>query len=263
MHAVVVDHLPGDAMASARALAAVLGKTVYDCRPIAQAPGGGPAVVSCHAEPQAAQAVADSVRAAGFDASVVPGATAHGVRALAVRNFSMGPAAMTVEPRQGESIELRYDDVDVLVRGSELTRDTQTQTKTTRKLDVGRAVLTGGLMMTRKHKAKRTTSTTDSEGFLIAYSRSVAPVALLEKSMLYQSLGSAMQPSRMANFSMVVRELRQRSAGATWDERLLRRTAQQQMLGPTLNADDHLDLAIALIAASIRGGRARPVPSGA
>lgn len=47
-------------------------------------------------------------------------------------------------------------------------------------------------------------------------------------------------------------ELRQRCPQAAWDERLMRRAAQQQLLGPTLGADEHLDLAIALVAASAR-----------
>nr|MCH9681452.1 hypothetical protein [Deltaproteobacteria bacterium] len=178
MHAVVVDQLPSDPAAAARALAEALGRTAYECRPIANAPQGGPVVVGCHAEPANAEAMAARVRTAGFETTVVPSTIAAPVRGFVVRSFTIGDAALAVHSTEGHDLALRYEDIEGLVRGSEVTRDSQTQTTSTRKLAVGRAVLTGGLMMTRKQKSKQTTTTTDSQGLLVVYSTSASPVAL-------------------------------------------------------------------------------------
>jgi len=252
MHVVVIDRLGGDAAAKLPALAHALGKTAYECRPIVNVPEGGPVVVACHARVPEAEAMAARLRAADFHAQVLPDTIASPIRAFAARTFALGKAALHVEARDGRSLEIRYDEIEVLVRGSELTRESHTETTTKKKLAVGRAVLSGGLMLTRKEKTKRTTTTTDSQGLIVMFSRSAPPVVLGEKSLLYQSLGPAMQPSRTANFMIVVGELRRRCVHATWDERLMRRAIQQQVLGPTLSADEYFDLAIALVAASVR-----------
>ena len=258
MFAVVVDQLPGDVAKAAQGLATALGKTAYECRPIANAPGGGPVVVSCHALAPDAEVSASRLRAAGFETTVVPDTIAQPVRSFAARSFELRQEALAVQSLEGSHVVIPYAQVEVLVRGSELTQETQTSTSTTRKLDVGRAVLSGGLMMTRKQKTTRTTTSTDSQGFVIVYHALGPPVALLEKALLYQSLGPQMQPSRMANFVYLANRLRQRCERAVWDERLLRRAAQQQLLGATLAADDYLDLAIALVADSTQRRRQQP-----
>ncbi|MEX1365821.1 MAG: hypothetical protein AB1Z98_22020 [Nannocystaceae bacterium] len=261
MHVVVLDRLADAPATLARTLAEILGKTAYECRPLVSAPGGGPVIAACHAHEAEALAVAQQLRAAGLDATVVADSLAASVRKLIGRSFELGDTAIRIQSRDGQQVVLPFGEIEVVVRGSVTTRSSQTETTTTRKLDVGRAVLTGGLMMTRKHKTSHTTTTTDSHGFMIVFSRGAAPpvvppVVLDEQELQYQSLGADMQPSRMANFLHLAGQLRKRSPGATWDERLLRRVAQQQMLGTTLSADEHLDLAIALIAASARRQRA-------
>lgn len=253
MHVVVLDRLADAPATLAQTLAEILGKTAYECRPLVSAPGGGPVIAACHAHEAEALAVAQQARAAGIDATVVADSLAAAVRTFIGRSFELGDTAIRIQSRDGQQVVLPFGEIEVVVRGSVTTRSSQTETTTTRKLDVGRAVLTGGLMMTRKHKTSHTTTTTDSHGFMIVFSRGATPpVVLDEQELQYQSLGADMQPSRMANFLHLAGQVRKRSPGATWDERLLRRVTQQQMLGTTLSADEHLDLAIALIAASAR-----------
>jgi hypothetical protein len=252
VHAIVVDHLAGDPAVNARTLAQVLGNTIYECRVFANAPHGGPVVVECHARSSDAEAVSARLRAAGLVARAVDVATETEVLRFVARTFELGTSALSVHARDGRSLELPYQDIDVLVRGSRMEHEVHTETTTSRKLDVGRAVLTGGLMVTRTEKTTRTTTSTDAQGFVVVWAGPQVAVVLEEQELQYQSLGPAMQPSRTANFAVVLNALRQRCGHARWDDRLLRRGAQQQLLGPTLDADQHLGLAIALVAMSVR-----------
>ena len=77
--------------------------------------------------------------------------------------------------------------------------------------------------------------------------------SLRERELQYQSLGAALQPSRMANFRYLVAEIERRAGRAVRDERLMRRSVQSQTLGPMLSPDEHLELAAKLIAASACG----------
>jgi hypothetical protein len=57
-----------------------------------------------------------------------------------------------------------------------------------------------------------------------------------------------MKPSGEMNFNYLVAELRQRCPSAFYDDRLLRRAEQVKLLGPLLNPDNHLDLAVEILA---------------
>ena len=92
----------------------------------------------------------------------------------------------------------------------------------------------------------------EREGFLHLYARGMPPLAWREDRLQYRSLGKALLPSRHANFAQVVAELRRRCPAAAYDERLATRAGQAQLLGPTLSTDDHLDVAISVLAAALR-----------
>ena len=97
----------------------------------------------------------------------------------------------------------------------------------------------------------RTRTETDADEFLLVFAGSQV-CSLREHEMQYQSLGPALQPSRVANFRHVVAQLRARCPHALCDERLMRRSTQAQILGATLSPDDHLDFACLLVAQSMR-----------
>ncbi len=63
---------------------------------------------------------------------------------------------------------------------------------------------------------------------------------------IFSNLGDAMQPSRAANFGWLVDQLRTRAAGAVYDERLMTRAGQKQVLG-ALDVESYTDLAVALV----------------
>ncbi len=250
MFAVVIDRVTGDVGEAARALASALDKTAYEVRPSLQVPGGGPAVVAVHAEAETASAVAARLRDSGFASGIVA------VRdplpdLLVARRFDLGDSALGIESRESPSIAIAWTDVDVLLRGTRMTQVEHTETVRETKLSVGRTLLSDGLVNTRTETPTRTRTTTDGDEFLLVFAGPTV-VALREHEMQYQSLGAALQPARSANFRHVLAEVRRQAAHASYDERLMRRATQAQILGPTLSPDDHLDLAAMLVAASLR-----------
>jgi hypothetical protein len=256
MHAVVVDRVTGDVAEAARKLAGVLGKTAYEVRPSVQVPGGGPAVVAVLADPDAAAATAAALRGVGFECGVVtvrdplPGQ-------IVARRFEIGAAALVVEARESPAVALPYAEVELLVRGSRMTQAKYTETVRETKLSLGRTLATGGLLNTKTETTTRTRTATDGDEFLVVFA-GATPVVLREHELQYQSLGAALQPSRTANFRHVVAELQRLCPQAVRDERLMRRATQAQILGPMLSPDDHLDLAIELLATSLRGDVSPP-----
>jgi hypothetical protein len=248
--AVVIDRVPADAEVAARALAKALDKTPYEARPSVQLPGGGPAVVGVHATAEAAAGTAAALRAAGFACTVVP--VKDPLPQLVVpKRFELGDDALVVEGLHVHAT-IRYDAIEVLLHGVRENRTESTEKVTTRKLSLGRAALTGGLVNTRTETSTRTTTSTESDEFLLVFADAEV-VSLREHELQYQSLGAALQPSRMANFRHLVAELQRRATSALRDDRLMRRSVQTQTLGPMLKPDDHLEFAASLVAASLRG----------
>ena len=66
-------------------------------------------------------------------------------------------------------------------------------------------------------------------------------------------LGSALRPSRAANFTYLVAELRMQCPHTLYDERLLSRAGQAALLSPSLNPEEYLVVATALLAKVLRG----------
>lgn len=71
-------------------------------------------------------------------------------------------------------------------------------------------------------------------------------------ALTYESFGPRRQPSRAANFAVLVAELRRRCPAAVYDERLLTRAGQARVLGPALSPGEHRDVAITLLVRVLR-----------
>ncbi len=59
-----------------------------------------------------------------------------------------------------------------------------------------------------------------------------------------------MQQSRALNLQLLLTELRRLAPQARYDDRLMRRAAQAQLLGPGLSPEEHLGIASGLLALS-------------
>ncbi|MBV8201660.1 MAG: hypothetical protein JOZ15_13645 [Acidobacteria bacterium] len=257
MLVLAIYNLKGNEALLARELAAVLGRTVYEMSSRVRAPGGGPSVMACFADPRAAHDAAALLAARGFDLLVLgDGEIEADERRFVVRSFELGGEAMTVESRAGKLVA-RYQDIDLLLRGIKIVARQAAAPRPTRRLSLTRAALSAGLVLTKTVQAPRPKAIEEREGFLHLYARGLPPLAWRESELRYSSLRGPLLPSRQANFAQVVAELRRRCPRAAYDERLASRAGQAQLLGPTLSAGDHLDVAISVLAAALR----QPAPT--
>lgn len=252
MLVLAIYNLRGNEALLARELAAVLQRTVYEASSRVRAPGGGPSVIARFADPRAAHDAASLLRTHGFDTLLLGEEEIEDdARRFVVRGFELGAEELTVESN-GARLAVPYQDVELLVRGIRIALHQPAAPPPTQKLSLMRAALTGGLMLTKSVRAPRQPPVEEREGFLHVYARGTPPLAWREGKLNYRSLGKALLPSRHANFAQVVAELRRRCPAAAYDERLATRAGQAQLLGPTLSAEEHLDVAISVLAAAMR-----------
>jgi hypothetical protein len=232
------------------AIATALGLTPYEAR--ARAQGPAPRVVATFGQRAPADRAAEVLEAAGLDPLVVGDDQIESdARRLLVRSFVLGPASVRFVLRDGRSFEVAAADFTLLLRGTRIRRDSRTEVTTERRLSVGKAMLTGGLIMTSDKKKETTISTEVREGFLSLYAATTPDLLVGETTVLYEGLGPAMAPTRAANFARLVAELRSLAATAVYDERLLTRAGQAQVLGGVLGPEPFLDVATTVLAASL------------
>ncbi len=252
MLVLAIYNLKGNEALLARELAAVLHKTVLETSSRVRAPGGGPSVIARFADPAAAQQTVAVLRARGFDTLLLDEADIEAEKQrFVVRGFELGPAAMLLAAPH-EQLTVRYADVDLLLRGFKTRLHQPAAGRPTRKLSLARAALSGGLIISKKVQAPRPAPVEERDGFVHLYGKGLPVIAWREEALHYRSLGTALEPSRHANFARVVRELRQRCPQATFDDRLASRAGQAQLLGPALPGDHSLDVAVAVLATALR-----------
>jgi hypothetical protein len=248
MHIVAIHSLNTDKENLAKVLAAAMGATVYEALARLRVPGSGPVTVAVFAEEGRAVELAEKLQTAGFKASVL---TADEIeregRAFIVRRFSLGECALDVTADNGESSSIPFQEIGLIVRGTAIIRDVTTETEKKRSLSPGRAVLSGGMMITKTTRDVREVTTEERQGFVNLYTRDGSTLVFRENTLVYDSLGSALRPSRVLNFSYLIAELRRRCPDARYDERLLTRAGQVALLGPSLNPEEHLPVATALL----------------
>jgi hypothetical protein len=251
MWVVAVRKLDGPEPHRVAAIASALGLTPYEAR--ARAQGPAPRVVGTFGQQAPAEVAAALLEAAGLQPIVFGDEQVESDRRrLSARTFVLGPSAARFVLRDGRSFDVAGTGITLLLRGTRIYRDERTEVTTQRKLSVGKAVLTGGLLLTSEKKKETTISTEVREGFLIVYAPGSPDVILGESSVLYDGLGPAMGPTRAANFLRLVTEMRNRASTAVYDERLLTRAGQAQVLGGVLGPEPFLDVAITVLSTALR-----------
>lgn len=249
MNIVAIYNLDKDEGRLSKALAAALGRTVYEARSRLCVPGRGPSVIDVFQDDKKAEDCAGKLRANGFDAVILRHEEIESDRArFLVRNFEFTGGSLYLESRQMQNFIMPCHDIRLILYGAGIMVHTEYETVKERKFNVGRALMTNGLVMTRTESHKVRTEKEESERFLYIYSPDRQTVVFRENALQYHSLGKALQPSRAANFNHLVTELRRLSPLAAFDDRLLNRARQVQMLGPLFNPEEHLDIATSLLA---------------
>ena len=219
MHVVALVELVGPIEAEAAALAADLGTTAYEER--LKLAAGLPAIVLTSAAPEPARALAQKLRAR--KQGVIFCDAAEAVAAgdmVSMRQFAFEPGALTLPEAPGE--RLPFTDILALFRAMHTTR-TETRTETTKKsFSPGRALLTGGLVMSKSVATESKSQATEREQVLYVFrAGGETPWLLRERGTHYTGLGPKLSPSSAQNFMTMIATLRAAAPGATYDERLL------------------------------------------
>lgn len=234
------------------ALARVLGRSAYEVRSRTRH-AAGPVVVASFADRGQAADIAESLAAYGFETHLVGAPEAESdARRFLVRRFELQEAALVAEAASGEGRTVPYAEVDLLLRGTYATTRTEMKNVERRRFSAARTLLTGGLVTSRTTITRREVQHEAREGFLHLYAAGREPLAFREGKLQYQGLGAELKPTRLLNFLHTIAQLQQRCPGALYDERLLTRGVQAQILGPALSPTRHLDLAISVLVRYLR-----------
>ncbi len=137
-------------------------------------------------------------------------------------------------------------------RGVRIAMSTKTTKETTRKLDVGRAILSGGLLLSKKTTTSTTQFAESRESFLVIHRNDGEPdIIVYERGTDYRVLGSAMQASSFANLEALTKQIAALAPKAPVDARIGR---PGFVNGLTLTSANPVDLAIYLVALAHRSG---------
>lgn len=202
-------------------LAPDLGITPYEARQILLA--GFPALVLTTPRREDAVALLRNLRARGhgaiaFDASAV----VAGDDMVHPKRFRIDAGVMSAfDPMGNLTLELPLADVQSILRATERSRtDTTTETTST-KFSMGRAMLTGGLSLTKKVKHEEHSITHQSQEVVYLFRRSrETPWLIKEREINYDGLGAERDASSMRNFLTLIERLRSLAPSAQYDERL-------------------------------------------
>lgn len=219
MHVVAIAELATPVEAEAAALAADLGTTAYEER--LKLAAGLPAIVLMSAEHGPARALAEKIRLRRHVAIVCDAATVVASEAMIpVRRFAFEADALVLPEQPG--MRLPYDDVLAVLRAMHKAHtETHTEVKG-KEFSAGRAILTGGLMLSKKVARDEKTVADERDQVLYLFRRSgETPWLLRERGTHYAGLGPQLGPSSAQNFLATIARLRALAPTAFHDERLL------------------------------------------
>lgn len=236
MHVVAIGRLATSIEQEAQALAARFGTLAYAERQKLHA--GLPAVVLSTPDPALARALAGELRARGHDVLTCDTAdvvAAEDMRSL--RRFRFTDDALVVEAEL-EELALPWDDLAVMLRATHRIHARTTTTVKDKKVSIGKALVTGGLLITKTTTRHEVSGGDENEPVLYLFRRSANPPWILwQHRAQYTALGGR-ATTAAPNFTRTVDELRARAPRATFDDRLLARRS----------APDELDLVAHLLA---------------
>ncbi len=193
-----------------------------------------------------AEELAVSLEELGFtvftcDATAAPGDDDR----VVARAIEIGSAGFVAIDGQGRRHDCPARAITCFQRGARVTRKSETVKTSERRLDIGKAVLSGGLMLTTKVEKTSVKTTLAQEPFVLVERRDGEPdVIIYERRMDYRFLGADMQPTSRGNLERLIARLRALAPAAAFDERLAR---PGFIAGLPLTSTDPVDLALFLV----------------
>lgn len=245
---VAIDRVPSEPTARAAAASAT-GLALADLN--RRLAGTLPRILLPGAGDDQALSVAAALEGLGFgvftfDASVVP----NDQQRIVARRIEMtGDALIAFDAQQNEH-SCPGRNIALVQRGNRTTSTSETVKSTDRQLSIGRAVMSGGLVLSKKVEKTTVKNTETTEAFLLVERDDDQPdIMLYERRIDYRFLGAAMQPASRANLEQVWTRLGAMAGGGRTDDRLTRPGFVQ---GLPMTSAEPVDLALFLVSLSRR-----------
>ncbi len=240
----VVARVPGSPEAMTAAAKAT-GLALAEVRMRLQ--GTLPRVLLSDIDSDRIDAVSAALQALGFgvvccDPAVAPSDDSR----IVARRLEFTANQLVVIDGQETRHECPGDAVVLIQRGARVSRVTKNETTVKRQLSLGKAVVTGGLMWTKKVENKtRSVTETRDEFVLLCRNDGEPDIMLYERRLDYRFLGAQVAPSSHANFDLLLAKIRALTPGARFDDRIARPGFVAAM--PSTSVDP-VDLALFLVA---------------
>jgi hypothetical protein len=217
---VAVASLARPAEEEAPALARDVGVTVYEAGLALRA--ASPAIVLRTEDRARALAVLAALRDRGHEAvaldaaQIVPSDAMHAVRA-----FRFEREALVASGSEGGEDRAAYAELFAIVRATHASKSQIIEKSKERKLSLGRAAMSGGMLLTKS--VEKVTTRTTEERELVAYlfRNDGAPWIVRASRTRYDGLGAELRHSAIENFQVFLKKLRDAAPAAAYDERLL------------------------------------------
>ncbi|MEO8551951.1 MAG: hypothetical protein ABI678_18370 [Kofleriaceae bacterium] len=206
----------------AKALAADLGTTIYEER--LKLTAGVPLLALSTTDEAAARALLGKLRARGHRAQLCRASEVVAASAMTVlKHFTFDTDGL-----DSGGDQLPWDDVSALIQARHPIHAEKTATIKERKFDLGRTVMTGGLLTSKTSKREVVTKTDDVEHVLYLFRQSgEAPWLLREHGTNYSCLGARLDPSAARNFTTTIERFRAHAPHARFDDSLARRPIKE------------------------------------
>lgn len=238
---VALAELNGTVEDEATHLAKDLGVALYEARLMLS--GERPKVLLRSADQARALSLLGQLRARGHGAVACDAKAIVSIDAMVqVEQFRLSDTAMILPG--GE--ELVFTDTLAILRAVRGEHTTQTHTTTERTFAVGRAIASGGLLISKKSTRTDTKTREEREQVLFLFRRAGDAWVVRESCTLFEGLAELMAASVAENLVRLIAELRARAPNATFDDRLTRFHTADAQASSRLDEQAHL-LALAIV----------------
>jgi hypothetical protein len=191
--------------------------------------------------------VSAALEALGFlmltcDAEAVPGDQDR----VIARGIEFADRALVVADGEGNTHTCEPRAMELFLRGVRVTRTSTRVTTAERRFSPGKALLTGGLLLTRKVEKTATRTIEHPECFVLIQRSDGGPdIIVYERRIDYRFLGAEMLPSSRGNLELVFARLRALAPAVETDERV---GQPGFVAGLPASRADPVDLALLLVA---------------
>ena len=235
-----------------QSIAEPLQKTVYEVQQ--RIITGSPCVIASYADPHMAVELAAELKGRGVRVIGVNAETVHaGKDYIYVYRFDFYDTSLHIWTAEDDHAEIPYEKIRVMLTGTSRVTETVTKVVEKKKISIGKTLLAGGVPIPKTVKHTEETESLHHGKYVYMYvGKRPQPIIFGQDSMTYEGLGENLQISHVLNFNYLVSELRRRSPGAVYDDRLVKRIGLVKLLGPTIDPDTNLDLAAEILSRSLR-----------